>query len=199
MSGQNYDLKIEIGFSGGSISICKNQELIDQWTNQSPSLKSDFLLEAISSILQRNEIQTREIKKIVFAENVRSQTAYKTALATIKGISAVQNAEIILKDLFESIAEYFSARTKKNILVILQIKTDLFEIALIDVRGKKISRETVDSDGLLTIFEASIKKGTDDTVAAIKIQDDFFRKFPAIPNFDAVELVELRENLSVYL
>lgn len=196
---QNYRLKIEIGFSGGSMSLYNNDDLIDGWINDSQAFKSDFLLEAISHLAERNRFQARDLKKIVFADNIRSQTAHKTALSIIKGISIVQGAEVVLRDIFESIHSNIAANQKKEILIVLESKSDSYEFAKIDKNGKRSEQGNIDFPELKILLESIYSKENVDTLFAFKFKTQFPDKEQLILSLKNGNAFELDENLSIHL
>lgn len=199
MSRQHYELKIESGISGGAMALYNGAEIVDQWINDSPTSKSDFLLEAISLLLERNKINAGNIEKIVFAENTRSQTAYKIAVSTFKGISIVSGTEVISKNLFECISAYFAEEVQGEFLVILQSERERFEFAFFNKNRRMIDSASIKLDALPEMFETSMQRGKFTLLSSTKFEEDFFERYIRELKGKGIESIELGKNLSIYL
>lgn len=199
MSRQYYELKIESGISGGAMSLFNGKKLIDQWTDKVQTGKSDLLLESISTLLDRNKIDAASIKRIVLAENIRSQTAHKIAVSTLKGISVVYGTEIVFTDLFEAISDYFAETVSGKFLVILQIDLDRFEFAFFNGQREKIDSGKIGLDDLKEKIEIISQNEKISLLTSAKFDDSIFERYIKELKAKGIESIEIEENLSKYL
>lgn len=192
-----YELKIESGVGGGSISLDRNKEKIDEWVGHSFANRNDYLIENLSQLLERSNIRISAISRITYSDNPGSQTGLRIIISIIKGLSAAHNIGIIGKNLFESIAEFYSVGKETEMIIVLPVKSDVFEFAKY-IGQRKIAEGRFES---LEELGLKLEKLNNDNFAVFipfKISDTF-ESVKNSKSFPSAKIFDLGENLSIYL
>lgn len=80
-------LAIETTIGGGSLSLLKNGLVIDRWNGEREVSRSEELVEAISLLFRRNQINRKELSIIAVSCGPGSYTGARIGLATAIGLS----------------------------------------------------------------------------------------------------------------
>ncbi len=109
MSREVYELAVESGISGGSVSVFLNGKILDFRCGGKPGRKADYLIEDISDILSGRKIEKTKISNIVYSEFPGSQTGLKIGTSIAKGLQIALKAGLKSRNLFDCIFnKYFS-------------------------------------------------------------------------------------------
>lgn len=79
-------LAIETAVEGGSLSLLKNGSVIDHWFGEREVSRSEELIEAVSSLLQRNQLTTSDLTELAVSRGPGSYTGARIGLATALGL-----------------------------------------------------------------------------------------------------------------
>ena len=193
-----YHLKIESGVGGGSISLERRTELIDEWIGHSQIERNDYLIKSLSRVLERNNLQISEICKITYSNSPTTLTGYRIITSIVKGLSIAHNIETIEKNLFESIMEFYSDAKEIETIIVLPGNKENIEFARCSGKKNLEFDRSNALDEILSKFEL-MRVSHCRTLIPVemfkKAKPDVFNK---LKNNISTHIVDLGENLSVY-
>ncbi len=105
-------LSIETAVEGGSLSILANQTEIDGWIGTQEISKAEDVLEQISNLLKKNNINKEQIKVISVSRGAGSLTGEKIGLAIARGLAKSFNCRLAEISVFESLLMELRAETR---------------------------------------------------------------------------------------
>jgi tRNA threonylcarbamoyladenosine biosynthesis protein TsaB len=79
-------LAIETAVAGGSLSLFEGDSIIDKWVGKREVSRSEELIEAISDILKRNRLKSRDLQSLAVSRGPGSYTGARIGLATAIGL-----------------------------------------------------------------------------------------------------------------
>lgn len=91
---RNLTLALETGIYGGSISLLDGREEIAGWVGETEKTKSADYLDSLRRLLEENQININEIKRIVISEGPGSYTGLRIGFAFAKGLKTAFGAKI---------------------------------------------------------------------------------------------------------
>lgn len=194
-----YELKIESGVGGGSISLVKNKTRIDEWIGHSIAERNDNLIESLSKLLNRNNLRISEVSKIIYSDHPGSQTGLRIIASIIKGLCAPHKIETVGKNLFEAIAEYHSAVQDYETVIVLPVKTNVFELAKYTGKEKTEENRFVNFEELTS----ELKKLNNFNYAVLipfkMLGGEELNIIDNMKSFSSIKIIDTGENLSTYL
>lgn len=97
-------LAVETALSKGSLAILKGERELDSLIGSGKSLRSEDLLQKIKNILERNDLQIRDISLIAVSTGPGSFTGIRVGLATAQALSFAVNCPVIGVSVLEALA-----------------------------------------------------------------------------------------------
>ncbi len=103
MNEKAFTLSIETGIHGGSISLLCGISEIDCWIGTHETSKSEDILEEIKNILERNNLEKKEIEKIVVSRGPGSFTGVRIGMAVATGLKKALDCKWVAVSALEGI------------------------------------------------------------------------------------------------
>lgn len=194
-----YELKIESGIGGGSISLVKNKLRVDEWIGHSIADRNDKLIESLSELLKRNDVRISQISKITYSVYPASQTGLRIINSIIKGLRAAHNIDAVGKNLFGSIAEFYSADQQIKTIIVLPVKSNTFEFAKYSCKTKIEEGRFVTFNELNSAFNSLNKNDSVIVIPFKMLGESELEIVKNIKNSTSIKLTDSGENLSIYL
>lgn len=114
ISTQAISLVIETAIDGGSISIQQNFQEIDNWRSVENSIsRSEVILSEIDRILKTNNIQKKQLGKIILSRGPGSFTGIRIGLSIALGLSKAIGCKIYGISVFEAICADLDLRDER--------------------------------------------------------------------------------------
>lgn len=120
MEEGKFQIALETGIDGGSISIFKNGEILDFWCNDKSGSKSDYLIEGLKKILEDNDLLRENIEHLAYSVYPGSHTGLKIGASLSKGLGLALGVEVYSKNLFDCIYSFFQTDLR-NVLIMLPV------------------------------------------------------------------------------
>lgn len=117
-SAKNIILSIETAVRGGSVSILRGGREIDFWVGQSEISKSEDILEEIKKLLDRNGIDKKFIKLIMFSNGPGSFTGIRIGAATALGLRRTLKCESAGTSVLDSMTALAAAENQTVITAV---------------------------------------------------------------------------------
>jgi len=92
---RNIILSIETTSKVGRLSLFDGATEIDFWAGNNKASKAEDVLEEISNLLKKNNIEKKYISSIIVSKSSGSSTGIKIGLAIAKGLKTAINCKII--------------------------------------------------------------------------------------------------------
>jgi tRNA threonylcarbamoyl adenosine modification protein YeaZ len=111
---ENITLALETGVGGGSLSIFKNQILIDSYVGELNISRSEELLEYIITLLEKNGIKKRDISLLAVSNGPGSYTGLRIGFGVIYGLEDGLNVACQGVSVLQAMT--FEKRNKEKVL-----------------------------------------------------------------------------------
>lgn len=192
-------MAIETGIGGGSISLLKDETILDYRTGDTEFRKVDHLIRNISDLLKNNGIEKTEIGCIAYSEYPGSHMGLKIGASAVKGLRLAWNVSVSRKNLFECIADQFLPGAENDLIIFLPVsKTDLawrvyfpnkeiFESGRLRGNGNQPQKLKMKFEKNATIC------------APLALIDDFYIVLKEFGLKKEIKIVDLGNNLSEYV
>jgi tRNA threonylcarbamoyl adenosine modification protein YeaZ len=95
MRKKEFTLSIETAVQGGSVSLLRDTTELDCWIGTQEISKSEDVLEEIKNILERNDLEKSEIKKIVVSTGPGSYTGVRIGVAIGYGLKTALGCQVV--------------------------------------------------------------------------------------------------------
>ncbi len=95
-------LSIETATCGGSLSILANSREIDGWGGTEEISKAEDILDQISKLLRKNDVEKKNIKLICVSSGAGSATGEKIGWAIAKGLARALKCRLLGVSILES-------------------------------------------------------------------------------------------------
>lgn len=118
----NIILAIETSIKAGSLALLKNTDVIDSWAGNNNVSRSEDLIPQITHLLERNQIELRDIQKIAVSIGPGSFTGIRVGIAVAKGLAFALDCQLVGVSILEAIAftnvsQAEKAAEKKTVIV----------------------------------------------------------------------------------
>lgn len=198
MDEKKYVLKIESEIGGGSLSIFSNEEILYKREGFLQGKKSDYIIEVLKdSLAAAGRIEIENIGAIKYSEYPGSQMGLKILASIIKGLSLPYLIDVIEKNIFRSLYDFYKSRIDKEFCIVLPVngREFMFEFSGRDAPESKRKFPNTDLPEILNEFYESEAK----IVLPLRLFENILNDPNLRVYIDSERLVDTGRNLSIYL
>ncbi len=189
-------LAIETAVGGGSLSLYKNELIIDRWVGEREVSRSEELLEAVSAILNRNRIKSGDLDFIAVSCGPGSYTGLRIGLATAIGLKNGLNIKCFGISILDCFYYEFE---KQNLYVITAVSFGKNEVCYQVFEKLHNRNKIVKTKPKKVSIEKFIQLVNSHSDVALAVNQKLYTKTENFLNINPLNVSNAGVNLSDYI